>query len=254
MSRAPLYALTAAISLTVAIVMTVDRAPELKMAAVVPAPPVQDGPPSTGHVLAGAVEASALSETEMQLSEEAATRSPTTTSVPESPDTDSPVVAAEPAESNPAPATTSTTAANTTTTTTTATPTTTAPPEEAEPTGQFDAAAEAEFASLINSFRSSNGKASLSRNGSLDAHAREWAKYMADKGSLGHSNLNSLMPPWTSVAENVGTGDSVSGIFGLLKGSSSHASTMLGDFTHVGIGVWREADGTLWTSHVFARS
>lgn len=249
MSRAPLYALTAAISLTVVIVMTVDRAPELKLAAVAPAPPVQDGPPSSGHVLAGAVEASVLSATEMQLTEEAATRSPTTTTVPESPDADSPVVAAEPSKSTPAPATTSTTTANATTTTTTATPTTTAPPA-----GQFDAAAEAEFASLINSFRSSNGKATLSRNGSLDAHAREWAKYMADKGSLAHSNLNSLMPPWTSVAENVGTGGSVSGVFGLLKGSSSHASTMLGDFTHFGIGVWREADGTLWTSHVFARS
>lgn len=252
MSRAPLYALTAAISLVVAIVMTVDRAPDLVLAAVAPAPPVQDGPPSTGQVLAGAVEASALNQVEIDLTEEAANRARTTTTVAESPTTESPV-ATTPAKSTPAPATTSTTTATATTTSTTTAPTTTAPPEESQPAGQFDAAAEAEFTSLINSFRSSNGKGALSRNGSLDAHAREWAKYMANNGSLAHSNLNSLMPPWTSVAENVGTGGSVSGIFGLLTGSSSHASTMLGDFTHLGVGVWREADGTLWTSHIFAR-
>ena len=153
---------------------------------------------------------------------------------------------------------TTTTSPSTTTTTSPsdepATTTTTAPPEEEPPAGSFDGAAESEFASSIGSLRSANGLSGLSRNGSLDSWARDWAKSMAESGALSHSNIASLIPPWAAVGENVGQGGSVGQVFDLLASSSGHLSNMLGDFTHVGIGVWRDSNGVIWTAHVFARS
>jgi uncharacterized protein YkwD len=112
---------------------------------------------------------------------------------------------------------------------------------------------ESDFYGRINSIRKSNGLSGLSANGSLASYARSWAKYMGDHDNLAHSNIGSLAPPWSSVAENVGKGGSVSGIFSALAGSSSHLSNMLGNFSHVGVGVWVDAGGTIWTVHVFAR-
>jgi uncharacterized protein YkwD len=28
---------------------------------------------------------------------------------------------------------------------------------------------------------------------------------------------------------------------------------MLGDFTHLGVGVWVDASGAIWTTHIFTR-
>ena len=137
----------------------------------------------------------------------------------------------------------------TTTTTPPASTTTTEPP----PAGGYDSGAESAFASKINGLRSANGLGSLARSGSLDAEARSWAKYMAGQGSLSHSNIGRLIPPWEAAAENVGSGGSVDSIFGALAGSGGHKSNMLGDYTHFGIGVWVDSSGKLWTVHVFAR-
>ena len=76
---------------------------------------------------------------------------------------------------------------------------------------------------------------------------------MADSGSIKHSNIASLVPPWWAAAENVGRGGSVSTIFGLLEESSGHLSNMVGNYTAVGIGVWRDSSGLLWTVQVFTR-
>lgn len=76
---------------------------------------------------------------------------------------------------------------------------------------------------------------------------------MGQSGSLNHSNIGSLLGPWGGVGENVGVGGSVSVIFNALVGSSGHYQNMVGDWTHMGVGVWRDAQGALWTCHVFAR-
>jgi uncharacterized protein YkwD len=76
---------------------------------------------------------------------------------------------------------------------------------------------------------------------------------MAERGDISHSNIGSLLPPWSSVGENVGAGGSAGSLFDALVDSSGHRSNMLGDFTHMGIGAWRDSSGTLWTAHVFAR-
>ncbi len=127
--------------------------------------------------------------------------------------------------------------------------TTTEPSSDAGPSPD----AEAGFASRINSFRADSGLAELRRDGSLDSRAREWSERMAGKGSLSHSDLGSLLPPWSAAGENVGSGGSVSGVFGALVDSSGHRDNMLGDYTHFGVGVWIDSEGTLWTTHVFTR-
>ncbi|GEM_PF-1757904 len=129
-------------------------------------------------------------------------------------------------------------------------PTTSPPPAvQAGPNAEF----EAQFASKINGLRSSSGLANLKRDGSLDSRARAWAEKMAGNGGLSHSNLGSLLPPWSAAGENVGMGGSVKGVFGALKGSSGHKANMLGDYTHLGVGVWVDSSGTIWTAHVFTR-
>ena len=135
-----------------------------------------------------------------------------------------------------------------TTTTTTATTSTTA-----APSGEFRSDYEAEFFSKINSLRAAKGLPALVRDGSLNSRARDWSKKMAKDGQLSHSNLKSLIPPWSRAGENVGQGGSVSSIFSALTGSRGHLSNMLEDFTHGGIGVWVDSKGVVWTTHVFAR-
>ena len=130
-------------------------------------------------------------------------------------------------------------------------PTTTVPPPEAESGPNADV--EAGFASKINSFRSDNGLGELSRDGSLDSRARGWAEQMAGNGGLSHSDLGSLLPPWSAAGENVGKGGSVNGLFDALVGSSGHKANMLGDYTNFGVGVWVDSSGTIWTAHVFTR-
>lgn len=162
--------------------------------------------------------------------------------------------------------TSTTTTSTTTTTLPPATPTTggnsqaksspaaTSPPTTKAPSqGGYVSGAESDFASKINSFRKSNGLATLSRDSSLNSYARSWAKKLAQSGGLSHSNIGSLLPPWSAVGENVGTGGSVQGIFDALKASSGHRSNMLGNFTHFGVGVYQDSNGTLWTAHVFTR-
>lgn len=192
---------------------------------------------------------STLPPEEQELTQEALSRSTsTTTTVPPSTTTAPPSTTTTPPSSD---ASSESSAPPTTSPPTTAPPTTSPPTTAAQ--GGFDAGAESDFASRINSLRSSNGLGSLQRNGSLDSYARNWAKSMGQNGSLSHSNIGSLLGPWGAVGENVGVGGSVSVVFDALVGSSGHRENMVGDWTHMGIGVWRDAQGALWTSHVFAR-
>jgi uncharacterized protein YkwD len=107
--------------------------------------------------------------------------------------------------------------------------------------------------SKINSLRANNGLGSFARNGSLDAEARAWSKHMAAQGSLSHSGIGRLSPPRSSVAENVGTGPSVSKVFNALVASSSHLQHMLGSYDNIGVGVWVDSNGVLWTTHLFSK-
>jgi len=242
MRQPHIYALSAALLLTIALLFVVvgDPTPE--------SGPVDTSPALAGEVASttttmdldlsdGVTKPQVLSEVEVALIQEAADTSTTTTVTTTTIVTTTTAPAKEPSTSAP-------------TTTAPAATTTTQPPS---PKGEFRSDYESDFHGRINSLRGSNGLAALARNGSLDARARDWAKTMAESGSLKHSNIGSLVPPWSAAAENVGKGGSVSSIFGLLKGSSGHLANMLGNYTDVGIGVWRDSSGTIWTVHVFTR-
>jgi uncharacterized protein YkwD len=219
-----------------------DRSPSAS--APVPASTTTSEPDFAALVASGVV--GAVTEEEADLTEEALTRSTSTTSTTSTSTTTTTTTVATTTTaprrgSSPAPASPTTTQPATTTTTT-----------QSSSAGYLSGA-ENDFASRINSYRGSNGKAALSRDGSLNSYARSWAKHMAGQGSLVHSNLGSLLPPWSTAGENLGQGGSVSAIFNALVDSSGHRANMLEDFTHMGIGVWQDSNGTLWTVHVFTR-
>lgn len=194
----------------------------------------------------------AMRALEPELIEEAlvsttSTTAPSTTTTTITTTTTSAPTTTAPQSSSNGPSKSTTSSTSTTTTQPPATTTTTQ-------AGGFLPSAENEFASSINSYRSSNGLASLSRSGSLDSYARSWAQEMAAKGGITHSeNLGSLLGQWDSVGENVGVGYSVGSLFSAFVDSPQHQSNIVGDFTHMGIGVYQDGDGALWTTHVFAR-
>ena len=151
------------------------------------------------------------------------------------------------AETTTTEATTSTTAASSQTTTTTVAATTTTVG------GSSNSSYEASFASMINDHRAANGLPALTRDSSLDAEARAWSELMASEGSIFHSDLSRFLPPWSTAGENVAVGGSVSSVFGALVASSGHNANMLHDgFTAMGVGVWVDSNGTIWTTHIFA--
>lgn len=169
-----------------------------------------------------------------------------------------------------APTTTSTTVAATTTsgpaatttaapTSTTSPPSTTPPPTTTSPTsttaattGNFGAAAETDFASRINALRASVSVPLLAGNADLNNYARWWARYMAESDNFTHSDIGSLLGEWSIVGENIGYGPSVQSIFNALVNSSGHYNNMVESrFTAVGVGVFVDDTGQLWTAHVF---
>ncbi|MEX0699806.1 MAG: CAP domain-containing protein, partial [Acidimicrobiia bacterium] len=87
---------------------------------------------------------------------------------------------------------------------------------------------------------------------SLNNYARDWSQEMATSGNFRHSNIASLLGPWGIVGENIGRGGSVVSIFNALLDSPPHYANMVDTrFTHLGVGVFIDSSGKLWTTHVF---
>lgn len=243
MRQPHLYALITAILLTTVLVLVVGGDPtpdpEPEITARVLTREIETATTTTDLEFSDdAPTPPVLPEFEVELTDYAVSRSTTTTTtVP----TTAPVHAPHKKSSAPKP--------NTTTPTSTTQP----PAPDPEVKAEFRSDYESDFHGQINSLRASRGLAALARNGSLNARARDWARTMADSGSLKHSNIGSLVPPWSAAAENVGKGGTVALIYGLLEASSGHLSNMVANYTDIGIGVWQDSNGTLWTVHVFTR-
>ena len=105
--------------------------------------------------------------------------------------------------------------------------------------------------SLINQVRAGLGVPALAVNGSLTTYARNWSVYMADD-HWGHSQIGALLGPWSTVGENIAYGWSVTSMHNMLVASEGHYANLTNpSFTHIGVGVWIEASGQIWTTHVF---
>ena len=95
--------------------------------------------------------------------------------------------------------------------------------------------------------------AAFASNADLNNYARWWAKHMADTGNPVHSNTSSLLNAWAAVGENIAYGGSVAAMFNGLSNSPAHHNNMVESrFTNVGVGVYVDPSGRLWTAHVFA--
>lgn len=239
MRNSHIYALSAALTLTAALVLVVggDPSPEPEIDRRLVVAAVEDTTTTSLDIVISPEDDKALvlSATEVALTEVAAQPTTTTSS------TTTTTIAPKKKTSSG------------TKTKTTSPPTTAPSSPPATITPEFRSDYESEFRGSINSLRASQGLAALTSNGALNGRARDWAKRMADSGELKHSNIASLVPPWAAAGENVGRGGSVSSIFGNLRASGGHLSNMVGDYTDIGVGVWKDETGTLWTVHVFAR-
>jgi uncharacterized protein YkwD len=119
--------------------------------------------------------------------------------------------------------------------------------------GNIDSGAEWSFLALTNQARAAVGVGPLTMDASLQAYARYHAQEMAASGGIYHSDISQLLGPWSTVGENVGVGPSVDAIQNALLASPGHYRNLSdGGFGYVGVGVFVDASGRVWTAHVFA--
>lgn len=112
---------------------------------------------------------------------------------------------------------------------------------------------ESDFANRITAARRSARLPSYAVRADLSEVARRWAARMASNDRLEHNpNLSSDVRNWRAVGENVGQGATAAAIHDAFMDSPSHRANILDrDFTEMGIGTIRGADGTLWVVEVF---
>lgn len=103
----------------------------------------------------------------------------------------------------------------------------------------------------VNQVRTANGLPPLDVDAPAASYAQAWSQHMAQTGVLAHSpNLASATTGWKRLGENVGYGPTVGSVVEAFMESPGHRANMLGDWTHVGVGVV-EADGLVWVTVVF---
>ncbi|MDF9717721.1 CAP domain-containing protein [Nocardioides sp. ChNu-153] len=75
--------------------------------------------------------------------------------------------------------------------------------------------------------------------------AQGWAAQMARTGRFEHNPDYARQMPagWTRVAENIAYGYGVTGVVDAWMDSPGHRANILGDFTHIGVGVATDANG-----------
>ncbi len=110
----------------------------------------------------------------------------------------------------------------------------------------------------VNSSRQSQGKGALKAHAQAMAKAQAWAERMARTGVLEHTGGGSNVDPsgitgWCQIGENVGWGSSISSIQAEFMGSAIHRGNMLGDFTHVGVGVATK-NGKIYIIQIFVKA
>ena len=133
------------------------------------------------------------------------------------------------------------------------------PPAPGEDGGGDDAAA---LGAMVASLRLLEGSPPLTRDEKLDAMARAHAERMRDRHSVAHDlgdgdfrdrfEAEGTLDAW-AVGENVAHAPSVALAHRALHASPSHRINLLrADYTHIGIGVARGADGSVYVCETFA--
>lgn len=117
------------------------------------------------------------------------------------------------------------------------------------------AGAESTFVSKINASRSANGLPPLQVSGALASGARSWSNQMMSANAISHNpGLGSITSGWEALGENVGVGPDPNALHNEFMASASHRKNILGDYTHVGVGVVVADDTKMWVTVVFMKA
>lgn len=120
--------------------------------------------------------------------------------------------------------------------------------------GSQNKTAEQQFLTAINQDRAANGLAPVKLYWNLTDDARTHSADMMHAGNIYHtSNLAAVASGWSGLAENVGAGPTVSSLQSAFMASPGHRANILGNYTHVGIGVYKSTTGQLWVTVIFGR-
>lgn len=113
---------------------------------------------------------------------------------------------------------------------------------------------EGSFVSMINASRSANGLPPLQSHSGLASGAEAWSQQMMAAGAISHNpDLGSITGGWESLGENVGVGPTAEVLHQAFMNSAGHRRNILGDYTHVGVGVVVESDTRMWVTVVFMK-
>ncbi|HMC53165.1 MAG TPA: CAP domain-containing protein, partial [Acidimicrobiales bacterium] len=111
----------------------------------------------------------------------------------------------------------------------------------------------AQFVSLTNQLRASQGLGALSVDPALTAMASRWSDQMAAAGTISHNpNLATQAPSdWQTLGENVGMGPSVTSIHDAFVASPHHYENLVNtSYAYVGVGV-TISNGTIFVTEDF---
>lgn len=128
------------------------------------------------------------------------------------------------------------------------------------PTAENNFAVENELLDVVNDHRISLGFNALEFSQEAYTQANSHNEYMISKGSLSHDNFSSRASKIAAevgaelVAENVAKDyDTAAGAFEKWLSSSSHKTTMEGEFTHTAVSVKVDSNGNLYFTQLFFR-
>jgi uncharacterized protein YkwD len=113
------------------------------------------------------------------------------------------------------------------------------------------------FEWAIDVERGQRGLGALNIDQVENAQALNWSSLMAFTGTLGEdpnsqAAIASYQPNWRAFGENVGVGATPQSIEAALMASPPHRANILGNYTHVGVGVVI-ANGRIWVTERFYR-
>lgn len=119
---------------------------------------------------------------------------------------------------------------------------------------QLDAA-RAQILRDTNEARAANGLPPLHGLAALHNTAQGWAAHMARTGEFRHNPSSTSTYPsgWRRAGENIAYGYDAESVVDAWMNSTGHRANILGDYTHLGIGVAWNAQGTPYYVQNFAK-
>jgi len=108
----------------------------------------------------------------------------------------------------------------------------------------------------INQVRARAGLGALAIHLAASEIARDWSQQMAAGGFFSHrpgDQLSAMLPSgWRQWGENIASAPDIFWAQSSLEQSPGHYANMVGEFTHVGIGVYR-VNGQVWVTQNFVQ-